>query len=152
MTVDPDATAGRRDAMAMMALATREELETGVAPLATAAELRILKAPEVGLVMLRGRIGGDGAPFNLGEATVARCVVQLRSGEIGFGHRLGRDTHAAYAAAVLDALWQAPHSRQHVELSVLEPVRRRIAVARAAAAAATASTRVDFFTLAREQT
>ena len=37
-----------------------------------------LRAAETGLVMLRGRIGGDGDPFNLGEATVTRAAVQIR--------------------------------------------------------------------------
>ena len=36
-----------------------------------------LREPENGLVMVRGRIGGDGAPFNLGEATVSRAVIRL---------------------------------------------------------------------------
>ena len=43
-----------------------------------------LRTAETGLVMLRGRIGGDGAPFNLGEATVTRAAVRLASGEVGF--------------------------------------------------------------------
>ena len=33
--------------------------------------------PETGLVMLRGRADGSGHPFNLGEATVTRCVASL---------------------------------------------------------------------------
>ena len=50
-----------------------------------------LREPENGLVMVRGRIGGDGAPFNLGEATVSRAAVRLSTGEVGFGYTLGRD-------------------------------------------------------------
>ena len=41
--------------------------------------------------MVRGRVGGDGAPFNLGEATVSRAAVRLSTGEVGFGYTLGRD-------------------------------------------------------------
>ena len=59
-----------------------------------------------GLVMVRGRIGGGGAPFNAGEATVARCTVKLASGEVGFGHVMGRDEMRAKAIALLDALAQ----------------------------------------------
>ncbi len=55
----------------------------------------ILREPENGLVMVRGRIGGDGAPFNLGEATVARAAVRLSTGEVGFGYTLGRDRQKA---------------------------------------------------------
>ena len=40
-------------------------------------EAELLRGPETGLVMVRGRIGGGGAPFNLGEATVTRATVRL---------------------------------------------------------------------------
>ncbi len=42
--------------------------------------------------MIRGRIGGDGAQFNLGGSdNVSRAVVRLATGEMGFGYVLGRD-------------------------------------------------------------
>src|SRR5674476_1032172 len=63
-----------------------------------------LREPENGLVMVRGRIGGDGAPFNLGEATVSRAAVRLASGEVGFGYTLGRDRKKARMIALCDAL------------------------------------------------
>src|SRR5260370_10594078 len=63
-----------------------------------------LREPENGLVMVRGRIGGDGAPFNLGEATVSRAAVRLASGEVGFGYTLGRDREKARMIALCDAL------------------------------------------------
>ncbi len=62
--------------------------------------------------MLRGRIGGDGAPFNVGEATVTRAAVQLASGETGFGYVLGRDREKARLVALCDALWQIEAKRQ----------------------------------------
>src|SRR4029078_2982522 len=66
-----------------------------------------LRAPENGLVMLRGRVGGDGAPFNPGEATVSRAAVPLPSGEVGFGYTLGRDGEKARLIALCDALAQS---------------------------------------------
>src|SRR5258708_200279 len=66
-----------------------------------------LREPENGLVMVRGRIGGDGAPFNLGEATVSRAAVRLASGEVGFGYTLGRDREKARMIALCDALVQS---------------------------------------------
>ena len=60
-----------------------------------------LREPENGLVMLRGRIGGDGAPFNLGEATVSRAAVRLATGEVGFGYVLGRDRQKADRKSVV---------------------------------------------------
>src|SRR6266545_2134154 len=54
-----------------------------------------LRERENGLVMVRGRAGGDGAPFNLGEATLSRAAVRLSTGEVGFGCTLGRDREKA---------------------------------------------------------
>ncbi len=97
--------------------------------------------------MLRGRAGGDGAIFNLGEATVSRAAVELESGERGFGHLLGRDGEQARRIAVLDALWL--REGEAVEARVLRPIAARLAAERAKAAGETAATRVDFFTLVR---
>ncbi len=38
---------------------------------------KVLRQPEIGAVMVRGRVGGTGAAFNLGEMTVTRASVQL---------------------------------------------------------------------------
>jgi alpha-D-ribose 1-methylphosphonate 5-triphosphate synthase subunit PhnG len=112
-------------------------------------EARVLRAPEAGLVMVRGRIGGDGAPFNLGEATVARAVVELAGGQRGYGHVLGRDLEHARLCALCDALWQVPQDRAVLEAEVLAPLAALQQAARARVAAETAATRVDFFTLVR---
>src|SRR5690606_16859930 len=69
-------------------------------------EYRLVRGPETGLVMIRGRAGGGGNPFNLGEATVTRATVRLASGEVGHSYALGRDGEKAVRAALLDALWQ----------------------------------------------
>ena len=66
-----------------------------------------LREPENGLVMVRGRIGGDGAAFNLGEATVSRAAVRLSTGEVGFGYTLGRDGEKARMIALCDAMVQS---------------------------------------------
>ena len=108
---------------------------------------RRVRGPEIGLTMLRGRTGGDGAPFNLGEATVARCTVALADGTLGHAWRLGRDREAAELAAVLDALlggadgeaWQA---------RVVAPLAAAQQAARALAARRAAATAVRFATLA----
>jgi alpha-D-ribose 1-methylphosphonate 5-triphosphate synthase subunit PhnG len=99
--------------------------------------------------MLQGRMGGDGAAFNLGEATVTRAAVRIPSGEVGFSYVLGRDRHKARLAALCDALWQNPSSREPLERHVLAPIRARHESERARQRALTATTRVDFFTLVR---
>jgi len=86
----------------------------------------MLRGPETGLVTVRGRIGGGGAPFNTGEATVTRATVRLPSGQVGHAYALGRDKE-----------------------KVVAPLRRRQAEVDATQRAEAAATKVDFFTLVR---
>ena len=108
-----------------------------------------LRAPENGLVMVRGRIGGDGAPFNLGEATVSRAAVRLRSGEVGFGYVLGRDHDKARMIALCDALIQTGDHAATLEAHVLAPLRAAMTARRDHRAAEAAATRVEFYTMVR---
>jgi alpha-D-ribose 1-methylphosphonate 5-triphosphate synthase subunit PhnG len=144
-----DETAARRRAMGLLARALSSELAGPLAQRFADHGAKDLKPVETGLVMLRGRAGGDGAPFNLGEATVTRAVVELPGGERGYAHVLGRDTERARLAAIFDALWQKPHERRVVETCVLEPIAARLEAERARRSAEVAATRVDFFTLRR---
>jgi len=66
-----------------------------------------LRPPETGMVMTRGRVGGSGAPFNLGEMTVSRAVVRLEDGEVGVGYVAGRNKRHAEIAAIVDAMLQS---------------------------------------------
>lgn len=134
--------------MAALARAEPAELDSILAALAPVPAALDLRAPEVGLVMVCGRTGGDGAPFNLGEATVSRAAVKLEDGAAGFCYRLGRAPESARAAAIIDALWQDAGRRAAVE-AALTPVRRRLAEEAGTVRAETAATKVEFFTLAR---
>ena len=109
----------------------------------------VIRGPETGLVMVRGRMGGGGQSFNLGEATVTRATVRLDSGEIGHAYCLGRDGDKALHAALFDALWQRDATRDAVESHVLAPLEAAARAADAARRAETAATRVDFFTMVR---
>jgi alpha-D-ribose 1-methylphosphonate 5-triphosphate synthase subunit PhnG len=140
---------GRRAAMAVLAHAGTDEIATALAALGPTPAHAEVRPAETGLVMVRGRVGGDGAPFNLGEATVTRCAVQLASGEIGFGYVLGRDRDKARLAALADALWQSAQYQAAVERDVLAPLRGRQQERLARTREKTAATKVDFFTLVR---
>ncbi|MFN0113665.1 MAG: phosphonate C-P lyase system protein PhnG, partial [Paracoccaceae bacterium] len=107
-----------------------------------------LRGPEIGLVMVRGRVSGTGAPFNLGEMAVTRCSVRLGTGEVGHAHVQGRDKDHARRAAVIDALMQT-EAAGAVRRDVLEPLAGEEAAARALRAAKAAATKVEFFTLVR---
>jgi alpha-D-ribose 1-methylphosphonate 5-triphosphate synthase subunit PhnG len=148
-SADNAAIGGRRAVMAMLADARTSEIASGLAALGHDIAHVELRPVETGLVMLQGRIGGDGAAFNLGEATVTRATVRIPSGEVGFSYVLGRDRDKARLAAVCDALWQNPSSREPLERHVLAPIKARQESERARQRAMTAATRVDFFTLVR---
>lgn len=107
-----------------------------------------LRAPEVGSVMVRGRVGGTGGPFNLGEMTVTRCALKLSTGEIGHAYVQGRRKTDAEAAALVDALMQTDAAAT-LRAAVLDPLEADRAAAKGARAARAAATRVDFFTMVR---
>ena len=140
--------AQRKAAMAVLAHSDAADLAARLDGLALPA-YENLREPENGLVMVRGRVGGDGAPFNLGEATVSRAAVRLATGEVGFGYTLGRDRQKAQMIALCDALIQAADHAGAIETQVLAPLRAAIASERNRKAAETAATRVDFYTLVR---
>ena len=148
--MDEMEAAGRRRAMGALAcmpaalLAERYGALSGAAPAAVP-----VRGPEVGLVMLRGRAGGGGAAFNLGEASVVRATVKLGTGEVGHAVILGRDTARARMAAHLDALWQRPDWRARVEDDIVAPGLAAETAATLDRAEETEATRVDFFTLVR---
>jgi alpha-D-ribose 1-methylphosphonate 5-triphosphate synthase subunit PhnG len=106
-----------------------------------------VRGPEIGLVMVRGRAGGGGAPFNLGEASVSRASVRIASGEVGHGYCLGRDMAKAEVIAVIDALWQSDPAR--VEAEIIVPLQTLAANSDQQRRDETAATRVDFFTMVR---
>jgi alpha-D-ribose 1-methylphosphonate 5-triphosphate synthase subunit PhnG len=145
---DPQA-GQRRRGMGLLARATAQELRSAWDELAEKPEVKPVRGPETGLAMVRGRIGGGGAPFNLGEATVTRCTVLLASGTAGHAQALGTAKEAARLAAVFDALWQEAETQQWVEATLLGPIEARIAAEDKQKAEETAATRVDFFTMVR---
>ena len=107
-----------------------------------------LRGPETGLVMVRGRQGGDGAAFNLGEMTVTRCSVRLADGTLGHAYVAGRDQRQAELAALLDACLQQPALRPDLLVMVIEPLAALQAERASQVARKAAATRVEFFTMA----
>jgi alpha-D-ribose 1-methylphosphonate 5-triphosphate synthase subunit PhnG len=138
----------RKAAMTVLAHSETAEISDRLGAIALPAHEN-LREPENGLVMVRGRIGGDGAPFNLGEATVSRAAVRLSTGEVGFGYTLGRDRRKAQMIALCDAMVQSDEFADVVEAKVVAPLRAATIAARNQTAAETAATRVDFYTLVR---
>jgi alpha-D-ribose 1-methylphosphonate 5-triphosphate synthase subunit PhnG len=145
---DDGIQARRRSAMAVLAHSATSDIAERLeaVDLPSHADLR---EAENGLVMVRGRVGGDGGPFNLGEATLSRAAVRLSSGEIGFGYVLGRDKVKARMIALCDALIQAHDHAEAVETQVVAPLRAAMIARYTQRAAEAAATRVEFFTMVR---
>ena len=143
------AIAARQALMRACTEASEAELELALAGLGGLPAFEELRPPQTGLVMLRGRIGGSGPHFNLGEATVTRAAVRLETGAVGFSYLLGRSHRRARLAAAVDAVGQNSHWRAKLQSSLIAPVMARRAAEDARARAETAATKVDFFTLVR---
>jgi alpha-D-ribose 1-methylphosphonate 5-triphosphate synthase subunit PhnG len=107
-----------------------------------------LRPPETGTVMVQGRAGGTGAPFNLGEMTVTRASLRLETGEVGHAWVQGRDREKARLAAMADALMQTDAAAR-VRAEVIAPLAASEAEARATRARKAAATKVEFFTMVR---
>jgi alpha-D-ribose 1-methylphosphonate 5-triphosphate synthase subunit PhnG len=133
-----------------LARASLHELKAAWAEHAGDVTYHFLRKPEVGLVMVRGRAGGTGEPFNLGEMTVTRCAVRLDNSEIvGFGYIGGRDPSRAELVAAFDALLQVGERSAFLQKNLIEPLAQRQRRRREAAARKIAKSRVEFFTMVR---
>jgi alpha-D-ribose 1-methylphosphonate 5-triphosphate synthase subunit PhnG len=144
----PDPATDRQRWMSLLARAPEALLDQLVAGLGAEPAFDWVRPPEVGSVMVRGRTGGTGAAFNLGEMTVMRCVLRLASGETGHAYVQGRSKTKARQAALVDALMQGPQAGV-VRGAVLEPLADAIAEAKRTRAAKAAATKVEFFTMVR---
>ncbi|GAB0116626.1 phosphonate metabolism protein PhnG [Acidisoma sp. 7E03] len=138
----------RQNWMATLARSDRQAIEARLAEVAPLPSHMRLRGPEAGLVMVRGRAGGSGGAFNLGEMTVTRCSVRNAQGRVGHAYIAGRDGKKAELAAALDAALQDPDLTAGLEEQVIAPLARALAAAEAQTAAEAEATRVDFFTLA----
>jgi alpha-D-ribose 1-methylphosphonate 5-triphosphate synthase subunit PhnG len=139
----------RRRWMSVLAQAPVSEVEAHWRAVANPPAYRMLRWPETGLVMVRGRAGGTGTRFNVGETTVTRCAVQLEGGAVGLAYVRGRDRRHAELAALFDALLQDPARRDALERAVVTPLAGAQAARRLAAAERVAPSRVEFFTMVR---
>lgn len=115
-------------------------------------EIEYLRGPEAGIVMVQGRVGGSGDRFNLGEATVTRATVAVRTSDeqtVGTAYVLGsRPDHAALAA-IFDGLL-GTQSHERVLHEVIEPLEQEQQAQDVQARRDARATVVDFFTVSRE--
>ncbi len=139
----------RKQWMAVLARAQLEELEAAWRKLAEAPRYTWLRPPQTGLLLLRGRVGGSGAKFNLGEASVTRCALRTECGRTGIAYVLGRSHRHAELAAILDAMLQDGARGASAAHEVVTILRATQAARRECASRKAAATKVNFYTLVR---
>lgn len=146
-------TAARSDWMGVLARANAGSLATAMSELADKPEFQWLRRPEFGAVMTRGRAGGTGQAFSLGEMTVTRCALRLaeRPDIVGHAYVQGRDAAKAENAALADAMLQTDATADAVRETVVEPLRAEEAARRLRARRKAGATKVDFFTMVRAE-
>lgn len=147
------AKSARQRWIAVLACAERGSLRARAECVSSNHSFDTLRAAETGLAMVRGRMDTGGDRFNLGEATLSRCVMRLRSAgmvTVGIGYHLGRDLERVRWMAQLDALLQHPLYQADLLRSVIDPLALETSQLRANEAASTESSRVEFFTLQTE--
>lgn len=141
--------AERQWAMGILARAEPDALDAAWQAWPAKPDFTWLRRPETGLIMVRGRIGGDGGPFNLGEMTVTRCALRLATGAVGQACTQGRSHRKSELAALCDALHQQPDTAGALRGAILLPLEQAERAARAERSEETAATRVQFFTRVR---
>lgn len=139
----------RQTWMGLLARTPKAMLEEAWERLSDKPEYGVLRAPETGMVMVRGRAGGEGSRFNLGEMSVTRCVVRTTDGRMGQSYVAGRDHRHAELAALFDAMLQDPQLRSLLKRDVLDPAEQSLREKRKTDARKVAATKVDFFTMVR---
>lgn len=117
-------------------------------------ELNWLRKPETGLMMVRGRVGGNGEAFNLGEITVTRCAIKIKDSQlkdrVGVAYVLGRSKSHALLASLADALLQDENKSHFWQETLITPIQELIHQRKKMKSDLAQETKVDFYTLARE--
>ena len=135
--VTGDGNGPRQQWLSVLARASCAELEEALTLLGPLPALEHVRLSEPGMFMLRGRIGGTGEAFNLGEASVTRCALRVGAIEL---------------IAVFDALLQGNGLGAQTQCDVIGPMAHRQAEQRDTTSRWAATSKVEFFTMVRGET
>jgi alpha-D-ribose 1-methylphosphonate 5-triphosphate synthase subunit PhnG len=133
--------------MEICALSDPDSLERIIQLFSPFPEPLMIRAPEAGLIMARGRICGEGGLFNLGEILVSRCVLSI-AGLTGVGYSLSSDLKNSERIAILDALARNPDYEEAVERELKALIKEREDMI-LSEEKEIKTTKVEFFTMVR---
>lgn len=139
----------RQQWMATLAMANTDELLLCSKTLVRKETFEDIRSAEVGLAQVRGRMGGTGSAFNLGDMSISRCVLRSSEGIYGYSYVSGRSKIHAQRAAELDAMLQSVNHHDEVMKVVIQTLLDEQQFKDRNRREKTESTRVNFFTLVR---
>ena len=139
----------RQQWLSVLSRSTLESIQKLWQALMVEPEYQLLKAPESGMVMVKAKAGGSGQAFNMGEMTVTRTVVQLSTGEIGYGYTQGRDKKKSELIAVIDACIQLGDWGERILQNIIRPLEEQLTLHYQQRQNETDASKVNFFTMVR---
>lgn len=142
-------TKQRQQLLAVLSKCSSKDIKALWQPLNLTPNYQLLKSPEIGMVMVKAKTGGNGSPFNMGEMTVTRTVLRLDSNQMGYGYIAGRDKDKSLLIAMIDACYQVADWQSEINQKVLEPLQAQHNQAYQAHAQQVEKTKVNFFTMVR---
>lgn len=142
-------TSARQTLLSLLSKSQRSDIQEAWESTDLRPAYTLLKQPEIGMVMVKAKAGGDGSPFNMGEMTVTRTVLQLTSNELGYGYTAGRDKQKSLTIALVDACYQVDAWKDQIEQKLLKPLQALIRANEAQHKEKVDSTKVNFFTMMR---
>jgi alpha-D-ribose 1-methylphosphonate 5-triphosphate synthase subunit PhnG len=139
----------RKSWLSILAKSPLSEIQALWTKLELNPEWELIRKPEIGMVMVQGRTGGNGKAFNLGEMTITRAAVRLKNGKTGLSYVQGRSKKHAELCAVLDAMLQTPAIHSQIFNNLITPLKDTLEELRTRQSKKAANTKVNFFTMVR---
>lgn len=139
----------RQYLLSVLAKSTLKNIQDCWAQLKLSPKYTFLKAPEIGMAMIRAKAGGAGQPFNMGEMTVTRSVIQLNTQQMGYGYIAGRDKEKSTLVAIIDACFQVEQWAMLIDEKLLRPLDQLLQHQHVEQQEKVNQTKVDFFTMVR---
>lgn len=145
-------TSTRQNWMSVLAHSPASEVAEHWQSLNLEPEYHVIRSPEIGLLQVQGRMGGEGCRFFIGDVTVTRAVVQLSGGDnndYGYSYVIGRDKAHAELCALIDVLLQQPTKHALLQARLIAPLHKQLNARRERRRQEIATSQVDFFALTR---
>ena len=141
----------RREWIRLLANAGLSDLEDARRQLENPVAYKYIVRPETGLLMVQAKADGSHNRFHLGEVSVTKCVLEIEDRYLGYGMVTGSNRDHAELAAMFDGLLQHPDYHDDLKRQLLDKLEKQQRRAARDMEQEAERTRVEFFTLKREE-